>query len=112
MVDAVRCVAGGMEFPLAWYGQFDILNLPACRWRVISLHQRCQTPQTEGVEWAPRPKCRLSRSILSSYWRRHRTDRTIPVSTTTADIIRSGSPIAGTMNSQNGSPRATISQTI
>jgi hypothetical protein len=31
---------------------------------------------------------------------------------TTADIIRRGTAFAGTMNSQNGSPRATIIQTI
>jgi hypothetical protein len=34
------------------------------------------------------------------------------VLTTTADIIRSGYPIAGTMKSQNGSPNATISQAM
>src|ERR1700730_18811461 len=103
---------GGMELPLTSYVRLDILNLPACGWRVISLHQYCETPQTEGVECSLRPKCRMSRSILSSYWRRHRTDRTIPVLTTTAVIIRSGTPIAGKMNSQTGSARATIIHAI
>jgi len=47
--------------------------------------------------------------MLSSYWRRQRTDRTISVLTSIAAMIRSGTPITGTVNSQSGNPRAAIS---
>jgi len=53
---------------------------------------------------------RMSRSILNSYWRRHRTDRTVSTFAITTAIIRSGTPILGTTNSQIGSPRAATIQ--
>ena len=49
--------------------------------------------------------------MLNSYWRRQRTDRTISVLTSIAAMIRSGTPITGTVNSQSGNPGAAISAT-
>src|SRR5258707_7785883 len=54
---------------------------------------------------------RISRSMLNSYSRRHRTERTIVSSTNAIDAIRIGTPTNGNVT-QNHAPMTAINQEI